>query len=327
MMKMEDAIKGILQREGDAMGVNLLRYRSVAKDVFRTLNLSKIRQTKRVWLTVDKRTNSVKVPPYYMFFSSLTIQDDCGRWIPLVINSNIVRDVVDISQDKNCHCECGCNSSACGQIQNYELVEEKVMAKMPDGTQKEFDTYTRKKINKDGSMVIEKSFPKAMYDGGEWVDTAIAVEEEFLCKLEVKECGCLKETKGNMDKIHECCGDAFFSVECGGTCCTPQSSLTFNISETGDRFDFPSGFHYPKVLLRFFYDAPLKELMIPVVAKKAIMLGIKAEIAEFDGTESLGRIDFYKKSYNQEAEKLHQLLQRFSLRNFYEYVLGHKKML
>lgn len=327
-ISIEDVVKGILQREGDTTGMNYLKYLSVAKDVYRELNLHAVRQTKRAWVEVDKKTNTIKLPKDYMFFSSVSVEDECGRLIPLVINNNLKYDIIDISQDKDCHCECGCNSASCGGIKNYEVISGMQVAKLPDGSDMAFATMTRKKVNKDGSMVVEKTFPKAIYENGVWTKTELVTEEEFICKLEVKDCGCVKENEKNNQVINACCGASFFSVECGGTSCkTSPQSLTYNVSEGGDRIIFPSSFHYAKVLLRYFYDAPLKELRVPIIAKRAMMFGVKFEISNFDKKESMNRIMNFKRNYTNEMTKVRGLLNRYNLKGFYDYVLGQKQMM
>lgn len=323
MIRLEDVVKGILKREGDSIGANYLKYMSVAKDVYRDLNLHVIRYTKRYWVSVDKKTNSIKLPDGYLFFSSVSIEDECGKLVPLVINSNLKSDIIDITQDKNCHCECGCNSSICGNIKNYESTTEMVLAKMPNGSDASFAAITRKKINSDGSMVIERRFPKAIYEDSVWVDTRIVAEEEFLCKVEVKDCGCVIENNSNREKITACCGTDIES-DCG--CTYKGGSNTYSFNEESTRIIFPSSFDHSRVLLRCFIDLPLKEIQVPIVAKKAIMYGIKAELMPWDKREGLGRSINFSKLLNNEKRMLRELFNRFSLKEFYDYTLGNKKM-
>lgn len=324
----QDAVKGILQREGDTLGVNYLKYMSVAKDIYRELNLHAIRETKRAWIQVDKKTNRITFPDDYLFFSSISVEDECGRLIPLVINGNLKHDIVDISQDKDCHCECGCLSKLCGAIKNYEVITGVETALMPNGDPASFTTMTRKRIGRDGAMVIEKRFPKAIYEGGVWVSTELVTEEEFVCKLEMSSCGCVKDTPENHSKVAQCCGANFMSVDCGSTyCCTSPDQLTYNIEENGTGAIFPSSFMHNKVLVRYFYTQKTKDIRFPFVAKKALMLGIKAEIAEFSDTETEARVNRYIRRYNTEMGRLRSVLNRFNLKGFYDYVLGKKQMI
>jgi hypothetical protein len=324
-ISIDDAVKSILQREGDTLGNNLMKYLSVAKDIYRDLNLQVIRETKRVWVEIDKKHNTLTYPDDFIFLSSISVEDECGILIPLVINTNLKNDIIDISQEKDCHCDCGCSSELCGKIKNYELVTETKKIVFPNGSYTWVTLMTRKKINSDGSLVIERLFPKFIYENGLFVDYEMVTEEEFICKLDVNNCGCIKQTNDNVSKVKTCCGDDFEN-DFGCTKCNQSSSLSYNVSDGGNRIVFPSSFHFEKVLLRYFCDLPKKELRIPIIAKQALMYGIKHEIAIFDKKEPELVIRRFASLYAKEKSKLRTLLNRYSLKNFYDVVLGNKKM-
>lgn len=323
MTTMDEVIKGILGREGDTLGTNYLKYLTAANDVYIDLNLHAMRMTKREWLHVDNRTKSIKKPDGCLLACSISVIDHCGNLVPLIVNTNLKSDIVDISQDKDCHCECGCSSELCGNIKNYELMTEVISAKKPDGTTYPFVATTRKKINRDGSLVIERVFPQAKYVNGVWTETSLVTDEEFLCKLEMEECGCVKQTPQNIEAVHACCGERFYD-ECGRTfhhCCETHDP-TFNVSEGGDRIIFPSGFMYEKVLFRFFYDAPTPKLLVPVVARRAIMYGIKEDLEVFDRKPSMQKANMFSSKYTIEKTRMQKLFTRYSLKEFYDKVVG-----
>ena len=69
----------------------------------------------------------------------------------------------------------------------------------------------------------------------------------------------------------------WFGVQCG---CEPRGfragcANVYNIGETGNRLVFPSNFGFDKVLVSYYADIDLGELMIPYIAKQAFMKGLQ----------------------------------------------------
>lgn len=323
----KNAVMNLLQVQGDTSGRNLMKYMSAAKDVYIDLNFSTIKDTKRYWVTVDPATKRIQLPDDFFHFSSLSVLDECNNLETLVVNTNLIADIVDISMDKDCHCDCGCHSKECGMIQNYEVIYEDVPAPMPDGSVKVFQAYTRKKINKDGSFIQEETYPTAIYDGNVWTDTRLVTTEKFLCKLEVKPCGCIKDTPKNKECIAACCSPAVFPTDCGCTVCsTPCNVPTYNILDNRHQIQFPSDFPYDKVLLRYYYDAPTDKLSIPRLARKTFQAGVLSFVADVDKNETEYRITRFFKQYHFLKGQLKKRLNRYSIKTYYAYVLGRRIM-
>jgi hypothetical protein len=70
----------------------------------------------------------------------------------------------------------------------------------------------------------------------------------------------------------------WFSVQCG---CFPKGfhhgrNNVYNIGENGKRLIFPHNFGFDKVLVRYYADIDLANLMIPYTAKQTYMTGLQA---------------------------------------------------
>lgn len=326
----KDAVMNLLQMQGDSAGKNLMKYMSAAKQVYMDMNFAAIKNTKRARMQIDRRTSTIQLPKDFMMLSAVYIKDSCGVDVPVVINNHleVPGDLVDISNDKHCHCDCGCSSEECGRIQNYEVIYEYIQAPLPGGSLASFQCYTRRKILEDGRFVEERQRPEAIYDGPTWVATELRVQTIELCKLEVKECGCIKDTPKNKQLITECCGACFFPTDCGCNPCEHQCPgvPTYNIDVTGSMMVFPSDFPTDKVIIRYYYDAPTDELFIPTIGVPAFQLGIMATVSQFDKTETEYRVRRFAVGYGQAKNKLKTKLLRFSMKGFYEYVLGRRVM-
>lgn len=322
----DEVIKSLLIRKGDIAGVNFLRYKSVVPEVYRDLNLYVIKFTKRYLIEVDKDTNSFELPCDSLIPASVSYIDECNKIRPLIINRNITDDIVDISQDKDCHCECGCKSDLCGLIHSYESIVTDTIEQLPNGTTEVFTSTTRKRMDADGKFVIERTFPVRKYEDGTWVGVELETEIEELCELEVSECGCVKNTEDNVCKVNACCNADTFKAECGDTICDSVNSTTYNFSEQNRRIILPTTFGYKKVLYRYFGETGVKDMRIPLIAKPAFINGLEATILPFDDTQPLWRIRNMSRMYSDAKDDLFTLMNRFSMRELNQVLNPERNM-
>jgi hypothetical protein len=322
----DEIIKSLLRREGDTAGINFLKYRSVVLDLWRDMNLHTVKFVKRYLIGVNKNTNSLDLPEEFLFPSSFSVLDECNKFQSMTVNNHLHDDIVDISADKNCHCECGCKGTLCGQIKTYESIIEETQELMPDDTTKTFTSVTRKRTDADGKFYIERTMPVRIYEDGDWVDVVLKTESEELCQLEVSDCGCVKDTKDNECKVNAHCNANTFAEECGLTFCNPQSKLQFNYSEQGNRIVMPSNFDYDKVMVRCFVELPITELRVPLVAKKAFMIGLKSYTLPYDKNEPQWRIRDFERRFIDANAELYSLLNRYSLKQVMQVLNPHRVM-
>lgn len=326
----EEIIRSMMRREGDVLERNFLRYMDVRRDLYRDLNLNAIKFTQRRLIDIDKKTNSITVPCGFLKISSISIIDECEKIQTLIIDTDIKDDIVDVSLSKNCSCECGCNTDLCGVIKNYEAILEDVTEIMPDDSTKVFTKITRKVVYPDGSMFVKYTYPIRIYEEGAWTDTIDKVDEEFLCKLQVKKCGCIEDTEKNRETLGHCINadkietDFGCTVRCLDDC--NGNALRYNFSEEGNRIVFPSNFHYDKALLRFYVELKGKEIRIPLLAKPAFMHGLKAFALEFDDSVPKGVKDGYKNSYDAKKNLLALDLTKCSLKEVLHALIPHRRM-
>jgi hypothetical protein len=330
---LEKMVKGLLMRESDFLGVNEMQYLAVGKDVYRDLNLYSIRWSKRVMIEVDRNTNSIRKPDDCLLVSSIVGIDDCGRQHPLFLNTKITGEVVDINLSKDCSCECGCHDELCGKLKNYEVVNKTVQVPAPEGGGTEsFEVYSRKTIYPNGDYYLEYNEPVAIYENGVHTSTELQERKKFICKLETKACGCVKDTDQNRKVLSECCGADFVSIECNGCSAPVVGSNNYGVAEMERHIHFNSEFEYSHVLLRYYPDERGKDIMVPIVARRAIMYGIKAELIPFEPEMRYSyasqerRAGSFESKYEKEKKKLFRLLNRFDLDTFYKTVLPPRRM-
>jgi hypothetical protein len=320
----DEVVQSILSREGDVTGNYRWRYLEVAKEVFSELNLSAIKQTKRVLFTLDRRLNGIVLPDNYYKFSTISVINRDGRIEPLVFNSEINDDIVDQGLDKDCECEC--TDALCNYQRQYEGIEEQVEAIMPDDSRQYFTKTIRKRIAKDGSVFVQVNEPTAVYTDRVHTSTVLETTETLLCRLDIKECGCVKDNPHNRSLWDKHASNMVLHPEidmvCEWGCPSPRyypRSQTYNISNDGRRIIFPSNFPFDKVLLRYYAFEKTKDILVPRMAKKALMAGIKFEVADYDKKETQGNINKWKKRYTDAIRALRDKMSACMLNEFYEY--------
>jgi hypothetical protein len=326
-----NVIKSLLIREGDIIGQNFRKYYEIAKDVYRDLNLYAVRTSKRYLIEIDPNTNSVAVPNDLILISSVSIIDNCGQIVPLILNRNLSDEYIDINLDKDCDCTCNCKDQLCGLLKNYEVVYTDQAAPMPDGSIQVFRLFSRKTIYPNGDYYREWNEPVALYEDGVHTQTVLTEYKEFICKLIVKPCGCVKDCAENRQNLSDCCGTGYLVTECGCNCCPPDFPCeTYGMTQMGDRIYFNSNADFTHVLVRGFVDNDINsnnEIMIPLVAKTALLRGIKFEQLTYE--KGLGytamaiqrQLLQFERLFKEERKRLFRLLNRWSLKEFYETVV------
>lgn len=321
----DEVIRSLMRRENDTMERNFLRYRSVARDVFRDLNLGAIKYTERRLIEVDKNTNSIKLPCNYLKLSSISVIDECDKIHTLIHNKNLTDDIVDVSAKKDCGCECGCQDSLCGTVKNYEAIIEEVTEQMPDDSEKVFQKITRKILYPDGSLRVSYTYPIRKYTDGVWTTTEDVTDEEQICKLEVKKCGCLVNNDDNETALNACCNAENIQTDFGCTVCD-DGSLEYNFSEQGDRIFFPSNFSFEKVLLRFYVESKVKEILVPLIAKSAYMAGLKFFASEYDDKVPQSRLATFKTGYNNKKDLLALDISKLTIAEVHKALIPKRNM-
>lgn len=321
-------IKSLLIREGDILGVRFRQYYEIGKDVFRDLNLYSIRISKRFLIEVDKNTNSILLPNDLLLLSSVSVIDDCGQIIPLILNRNLTGELIDINLDKNCDCTCNCRAELCGTLKNYEVIYTSITAPIPGGQTQIFNCYSRKTIYPNGDYYRQWNEPVTIFEEGVLITTELQEKTEFICHLDVKPCGCVEDTPKNRQTLASCCGGQYLVTECGKNCCPAEfPDQTYGYEQFSNRIYFNSKFTFTHALIRYFPGADREEIMVPVVAKTAMLRGIMFELLPYQkgsGYTAMAnqrKLMQFERLYKEEKKRLFRLLNRFSLRAFYDSVI------
>ena len=323
----ESAIDDLLSREDDLFGLNKLKYMRLVKDVFPELNLSAIKQTKRKLYKIDPYTRSITFDDDYYAISTISGITRYGRVDPLVYNSNIVDDIVDIGLDTDC--ACGCTDALCSYQQQYETITEDVLFLMPDDTKAPYTRIIRKYINKDGSVYSEVTEPVAKYVDGSYDSVVVETTPSLLCKLEVRQCGCVVNNPYNLELWAKHANSLAPGHRPDILCewglpnpCYYPANATYNFSDDGRRIIFPPGFPYEKALIRTYTTGKTKDILLPTIAKEAFLSGIKRFETKFSKKATLAEKEEWRRNFNNDITVLQKKMNRLMLNEFYEYYFG-----
>jgi hypothetical protein len=302
-------------RSQDTLMRNKPLFLEVANDVWNDMNEDVLKLADRVKIPVrrifhvDKKTNSINVPKNSLKLCSINAVDRYGCFTPLYRNDSIPDDIVDLGEAKNCACENNCSNQLCNTIKGYEAVESVKSDFLPNGDPISFKCVDRKMVDSQGFLYEQNQYPLRVYLSGVWDSTVLHTEDKKLCKVDVDDKGCVCDTEENLNKICNACGITDTSIVLGGDpnnppICNPDATQwiyqcgsrmewfniqfggfpylcfhcfnnIYNISELGNRIIFPHNFGWDKVMVRFYEDIDLKNLMIPYLAKECFMTGMQ----------------------------------------------------
>lgn len=214
-------------------------YLTIAGDVWRELFKKTIFSTQSQWQTVKRCSGDdvgnekhpdklyyIDVPRETNRIFSVCEEDECGNQVPLFYNSEM--NVIVKPKKKKCKCldeTCDCDGGICEDA-NALSKTTKLIFTINNVNYYEI-TYT--KVCPNGDIVLYKEIPTKKYDnysgdGGDYnndynndystgnipfTNFEIVTEktQKVLCKLDVRECGCPKNTEENRKKFESaCCG-------------------------------------------------------------------------------------------------------------------------
>lgn len=310
----EDIIDSLCLRTGDIGRRMKGLYLDCAIEVWDDMNEGALKLCERIKMPVrkeffiNKMTNSIDLPFDVKKVNSVSIRDRFGNLYPVYRNDKVDSDLVDISVIGNCACENNCAYHLCNTIKGYEAVTTVKADKNPDGSDVEF-TCIDKKVVVGEILYQQFQYPEREYLSGVWTRTYLKTENKQLCTLEVDSNGCVCDTQSNIDAVCNSCGintvDTtkcciggtsntppdpnchtwiyscinkldWFNVQCGGLArMGHRINNIYNITSTGKQLIFPANFGWGSVVIRFFEDIDLFDIVVPYIAKPAFMAGLQ----------------------------------------------------
>jgi hypothetical protein len=202
-----DAIDLALLGNDDYTKVEKMRLLKYAKYVYDDMNMQVIKEAKRGFFKINKRTNTVEMPENAYRLSSVNVFDGRRFW-PVFRNddSELHDDIVDVSAKKNCACQYQCGNSICNMVNGYVAVTSQVSDVMPNGTPVTFTAVNRLVSDRQGFVYMQTQAPLHVYTNGVWTNTILNTVNTTSCRCEVDSNGCILDTPENWNNICQVCG-------------------------------------------------------------------------------------------------------------------------
>lgn len=323
-LKGKNIVRDLCLREKDFIQKNRLWYMTFLRDAYILLNIRTVMLTKRVALPVQEGFPFIYTPADYLELSSISAPDKHNKLTPMIINTDIKSDIADLALDKHCGCGCGCDHDYCASIRNFETIYGTMDAVMPDATTKTFTTSYRKILLRGGNLVEESIVPEQIFVDNIHVETVLQKNVTILCQLDIKEkCGCIKHTEENRRHIENFCTATDVHFECGCSVKNTRQSEKYNVDEQGDKIYLPSNFRQSHVVLRYFSNSKTKDLVVPFLAKEALMSGIKKLATKYDPAASKSDKAFWANEHNSDMITFVENLNPIKITSFLNSVLAH----
>jgi len=331
-LSVDEAVELVLLGNDDLLRRDRMKMIKWSRYVWEDLKLNVLKQPKREYFNIDKRTNSIQLPCPFTQVSSVNVRDGLGNFYPVWRNERLTDELADIAAGKDCSCENKCGYKLCNTIKGYEAVTSQKEDKLPDGSNISFTCVDRKSVDRDGNFFEQLQYPQRVYESGVWVNTILYTENRQLCKVELDEKGCVCDTDHNIDVLcNTCCSDNTSVIPFGGTAdnppcnnedintwkyycnskldwfwyqcgcevgCINPYNMIYNISELGNRLIFPKNFGFDRVVIRYYATTDTADIQIPLIALDAFAMGLKWWDARFnDNKQNLAAL--YSNEYTK----------------------------
>lgn len=192
------------------------RFNNWAIRACRKLNLNLLRIVKTALIPISTKTGTAHLPPDFRKYITAGYYDECGN---LSVFSQV--DMVEYKENQKCGCDkCSCSSTSLCDAVSYERVEEVVQI-----NGQPYTNVIIRRINKETGIYTEQKEEWVFIQNTGLVEKRITSTD--LCYVKMLECGCVEETKENINKLKECgcygiwgycaphrfCTDDYFSID------------------------------------------------------------------------------------------------------------------
>lgn len=259
-----------------------INYLSHAKWIWKQLMWNTLWAIKHKYVEVDCTTSphSILIPKDMVRFININVVDDCDKIRSLTFDENM--NTLPVPKKKKTCGVCGDDNELGQCVSDIALVQKDVII---DG-----ETYVEKiwkKVTASGDLVEVREVPVKKYEVEDVYDDENNGDHEYeigyetitrvICKLEVKPCGCVKNTDDNKKLINDHCGCQLNS--CSQKYCDPkfaQKYAKFGAIKIEDGRIYITGNKSSQVILSYQTNGECNEseLMIPEYAVNAVIFGI-----------------------------------------------------
>ena len=318
----------------------------IAQDVWKFLFWNTLWAVKNTWIPLQNDGgpyNYIEVPEGTVKVLSVNIEDECGKLHPLYYNAAL-NVIPKPTQTTSCGCKnCDCNSALCGTVYTTSLVTKPIvisgqtyyektwMKYCPNGDVIEYQEIPTKKyttIQQAGDYNLDYNNDYDIIAAFEDFTIVTVKKQKLICKLELKECGCPKDTEENEQLFLDNCGCGLSAFNIKRVCNYRAKRAAHNsfgeikFSECGtkiyvvpfEKCDGRPAFKMDFCQLSLLTDGvtPDEEIQVPDYSRKCLWACLDSDIKEFNDRYSYNEKESARINKEREINNLIKFLNPLS---------------
>lgn len=300
-----DAVEEYMALAMDFNSMHRSTFLTRGKWVWKHIRNNILKSVSHKWVTVDKTKSTYRayLPKCASMFLSVSIKTPDGC-IDLTPNPEMC--IVDyITVDKY---DCGCPKGVKECITTNETITETITIEGVSYTKTVITT-----VMSNGNVFKEITEPISQLDAeGNFIKVNMVDSNELICKLSVKDCGCVEVSQSNLEVLKTCCSSVTingFSLFCNAPV---EKYNPFSIENEYGHFKYDDnntvyleGKNFPdQVLINYTSNGDGEEdEVIPDYAMKCFFDGMHEMNSRFssgiDRFEKRSRVEAYKISQDE----------------------------
>jgi hypothetical protein len=291
-----------------------MNYLAFAKEVWDEVFLHTLWAYKSVWVSVRKGSPHpfFELPKDIGFLIGI-FYESCGQLVE--VSRNPHASVVAKPTVKSCGCDAECNcGDLCSSVNYFSMSEKEIEI---DG-----DTYTERtwlESCANGDLLEWKETPtKRFYDQtGDEYDIITTKSQRWICKVDVKPCGCLEDTPKNTELVTTLCG---CTVPCETELLQTQTTTSkpqIAFSDCGKKVFIISGAK-KDFFIKYQPKCASDNSLVPKYSLKAVRAGMDLAGKEFNPMIGEGEKDAALRRFRREKQDIVEFLNRLSFEDLAE---------
>lgn len=299
------------------------RYSHWAVRVLRKLNRQVIKaNAKRTTVSVSRSTMTASLPVDFKECIFIGFIDRSGRKVPIDIDADIYGDYEKAPE--TCCEKCGQPKELCEAL---KVTVETKPINPPDSCDCYYYTsggYPCGPIGGGLSEVVwEENVTKTLLPNGDYIEDRLfpifdpqtctarmTSSRKLIQQFDINDCGCIKPTKENADKLCSCNSDLYHLYFNNFYSSDSYCEVGVKIFLEQGVMQFSGIVDFDKVFMEYYGDLPKKNgsFMIPEVALEAIVAGIHVRRLEHKKGTTESQIARAKSVFKKEKTEMSQLL-------------------
>lgn len=261
---------------------------------------------KKALIHINKNTHTGTLPLDFEEESFVGIIDNYGRKVSIRLNTNFTdtENIEDIPCDDSKCPKCDQNTAICTDL---TVTEDTVIVIINNNT---YEQTIIKKLYPDGSYFLETKTPVLNINTG---SVEYFTQKEFIAKLSLKPCGCIEDTKENIEVIKCNAYETYCSYY--APCCNDKFDYGYEIFPETGLIKVSHNFPYDKIYIEFrgYLTKKNGQYHVPEVCFETLVEWVKFKAIDGKPNVALSVKDWRLSQYKRERKNMERIIGRVTL--------------